>query len=374
MRPHAIVAFVMLTMFTGCPGPSGRDDDPVAENDAGDSAPGGQDAGQVQQDVQDAGETAPQNDSGNPADAGGALLNDGGGAPDANLSQPPENNPASQGGFSFDRTETEITREGRTIPTVALFPGDAPLAALFFMPGFQVPALAYESLGAHLASHGYAVFLLDPPASLLDVNHRAMQEDAAAVLDWALSADGPLFGQTIAIGAFGHSLGAKVGLMWALVDNRVQALFSLDPVNGGHPVWGYSDERPDLRELGLDSLGIPLGFLGETTNGMASGLAQPCAPLAENFQTLFDEAQGAPLALEWEIPDADHMDFVSDPDACGFACGACEEGSADIDEVHRISRLLATAFFDHVLLNDGTSAAWLFGADLPDGLLLRKRP
>jgi pimeloyl-ACP methyl ester carboxylesterase len=282
--------------------------------------------------------------------------------------------PGSTGPIAFSVQETTLTRDGRSIGQRLLLPEGDLTGLLIVLPGFQVPIGAYASFQDHLATWGYAVLAVEPEASLLSTDHEAMKDDALAALDALLGSEGALPAFDGPIGVAGHSLGGKLALMWALEDPRVDAVFTVDPVNGGHPFFGYSEALPNLLEIGIEGLFIPLAFLGETTNATASGLGQPCAPAEQNFKTLFDGTPNAHPAYEWEIPDADHMDFVSDPDACGFACGACEEGTAPLDAVQEALLSLATAFFEKTLANRTEAEAHLTGTRAPENLVLRSRP
>lgn len=319
------------------------------------------------------------------ADAGpapdAAPAPDGGAVPDAGIAvdagTPAGPDPSAVGPFSTSSLDARVTRGRRTTPVTAHLPmrtdgRRSPVVVL--LPGFQLDTDRYVALAEHLASHGVAVVRADPPSSLRDVDHVEMAADVGAVLDWIADPNGRVAAtvDTARMGAVGHSLGGKIATMAAFRDTRIRALLGLDPVNGGGPT-GYAPTRPDIVPDEVTPLTIPVGFMGETTNGMGGGLSPACAPLDQNFTTFYDAATMAPAALEWDFAGADHMDFVFDESFC-LACRACPEGPADEATVRAAITTLATAFFRRHLDAESGMDAWLRGPRLPAGVTVRARP
>lgn len=306
------------------------------------------------------------------------VLQDPGSGPADPADPIPAINPSVDGPFGLlGAVSAEVVREDRTIPVLAYLPerpaGEVSPVVLL-SPGFQLSSWRYEALAEYVAQHGFAVVLADPPAGLLSVSHVAMAADLSAVLDWALSATGPIADHVDLEGPvalMGHSLGGKVSVMTASADPRVSALFALDPVNGGNPLSGYTAELPDIVPDLMTDLAIPMGFVGEATNA-DNGLV-PCAPADQNFQTFFEAAESSPWAASWDIPGADHMDFVFDTGAC-LVCTQCPDGGADEAAVRAVTKTLAVAFLRRHLLGEGAQDTWLVGSLVPSKIGVLHKP
>ncbi|MEM9187739.1 MAG: alpha/beta fold hydrolase [Myxococcota bacterium] len=278
--------------------------------------------------------------------------------------------PAERGTFSVTVQRDTVERNGRVIP-VAAHVSDAMAARplLVLLPGFQVSSDRYTALADYVASHGFTVVRADPPASLFDVSHVEMGEDTIAVLDWA-TANLTVSGE---IAVAGHSLGGKVAVMAAGNDARIRAVFGIDPVNGGDPFLGYSARLPDIVPEVTSTLTVPVGYLGETTNGMGGGFQMPCAPTDQNYATFYEGSTAASWATEWTYAGADHFDFVPDVAGCGFVCAACTEGTADAAAVVAATSTLLTAFLRHHLEADAAMETFLRGGSVPTDVSVRSR-
>ena len=177
------------------------------------------------------------------------------------------------------------------------------------------------------------------------------------------------------IGTMGHSLGGKVALMNAIEDPRIQAVFAIDPVDGDPSPFPNLETRPDLAPGPIGDIDVPIGLVGETTNGTSDNAFAPaCAPAAENFQTIFDAATGSDWVVEWNIIGADHMDFVEVCAEGPFSpCSLCTEGTLTKERVQAITLDLAVAFFElHFGAGQGMEAR-LFGDQLPGEVEMRRR-
>jgi len=321
-------------------------------------------------------------------DAGGVVADDAGTAVDAGSSDAgsatadagpitPGGDPTMPGAAAVTESSDDVVRGDRTTPVVAYVPaGAGPFPLVLFAPGFQLESSRYAALCERVASHGFVVVRADPPASLFGVSHTAMRDDMAAVLDWALAGSLPV--DSTRVGAMGHSLGGKVSTMLAGADARVTALLGIDPVNGGMPSFipggdpTYTADLPDVVPEVTAALTIPVGYLGETTNGSGGVGGMACAPTDQNFQTFYEGSTSAPYAAEWDFTGADHMDFVPDKAGCGFTCSACTAGTADESAVLAGTYTLAVAFFRQALVGEDMNA-WLTGASVPAGVSARSR-
>lgn len=289
--------------------------------------------------------------------------------------------PASMGPYAVTESTAMVMADRRTTPVTAYVPTlpagtTAPL--VLFLPGFQLNTSQYAGTLRHLASHGFVVVGANPAGSLLSVNHVNMAADGRAVIGWATSM-APFAASVDAtrIGVAGHSLGGKLSTLITMDDDRIDALFAIDPVDGDpSPLGGGgSPDRPDLVPSRGTEITVPAGFLGETTNGMAGGGfgSMACAPSAQNFTQFYMASTAAPWAAQWDVAGADHMDFLDDPD-CGFTCSVCPDGPAEDATVLRTLRTVATAFFRRHLASDATAEAYLTGASVPSGVATMHRP
>jgi pimeloyl-ACP methyl ester carboxylesterase len=299
------------------------------------------------------------------ADDAGAS-DDAGGPPDAG----PLEGPAAPGSFEVTTSRTSILRAGRTTPVQVHVPGvpagTAPLVVM--MPGFQATHAGYTGTALHLASHGYVVLQADPeaPFSVTGVDHLAMTMDVMAVIDWALGPEGPVAIDAEAIGVTGHSLGGKIATMTAAADPRVDALFGIDPVDGGGPT-GVAETRPDIVPSQVMALALPVGFVGETADSAPGTFS--CAPGDQNYARFYEAATTAPWAAEWTVEGANHVSFL---DSGGGSF--CQPATTPREIVLATTRTLLTAFFERHLTGDAGLDPWLTGDRVPAGVTTRTAP
>ena len=298
----------------------------------------------------------------------------------ADAPSPITGDPSAVGPYTVSESTATVTADRRRTPVTAYVPTlpagtTAPL--VLFLPGFQLNTSQYAGTLRHLASHGFVVVGANPAATLLRVNHVNMAADGRAVIGWATSM-APFASSVDAtrIGVAGHSLGGKLSTLITMDDDRIDALYAIDPGDGDpSPLGGGSPDRPDLVPSRGREITVPAGFLGETTNGMAGGGigSMACAPSEQNFTQFYAAATAAPWAAQWDVTGADHMDFLDDPD-CGFTCSVCPDGPADDAAVLRTNRTLLTAFFRRHLAGDASMDATLTGASVPAGVTTMRRP
>ena len=247
-----------------------------------------------------------------------------------------------------EQVSDSVSRGTRVTPVTAYIPqGNEQVPMIVFTPGFQLQAIYYAPLLKALAQQGYLVLLADPPANIFDANHIEMAADVRAVIDWALASSFSARIDEDKIATMGHSLGGKLALFNAAEDPRVGVTLALDPVDGDPSPLPNPAQRPTLADNVLSQINGVVGLIGELTNGESQNAFAPaCAPLANNFQTIFSALTNASWLVEWELVGADHMDFVAEcPGGLFSACSACEEGTMDPARVRSLTLDFATAFF-----------------------------
>ncbi|MCC7072358.1 MAG: hypothetical protein IT383_13600 [Deltaproteobacteria bacterium] len=276
--------------------------------------------------------------------------------------------PEDPGTVTVEQQDHELEVEGRTLALTLLLPEQAGAAAVVVLhPGFQLGSADYRSYGEHLASHGVAAVLLDPPYALFGgPTHVELASMVSAILDWLEdeSSGGALAGRVDAarVVLAGHSLGGKIALLTATRDARPRGVFAIDPVDAaGGPGASPSADNPSVTPELMPLVNVPVALVGETVNATCTGLfCQPCAPEAESFARYYEAAAGP--AWQAEVLGANHMSFLDDP-ACGFTCNACGAGTDDPVQTRRLTRRWLTAFVAH-LDGDACARAWLAGAPM----------
>lgn len=235
-------------------------------------------------------------------------------------------------------------------------PAPGPFPLVIVSSGFQLARAQYAIYCQHLATWGYVCITHDYAAS---GNHQAKAREVVQIIDWAQGAASGLAariaGQPIAVA--GHSLGGKVSINAAILDNRIKAVVGWDPVDA-LPPFGNDGSQSVTPEM-MGNLRVPMAVLGELTDATGGLGGQACAPSADNFQQFFVAACQAPARLEVTIDAADHMDWLGEPGSCGLACLACKSGTTPPATVQTISKRVTTAWLQRHLRNDASAAAWL---------------
>lgn len=309
-----------------------------------------------------AGGSAGTDDAGIDADAGSAgsggdASSDASQENDGSAGSPPDggeevHDPSLPGPFTVTQTTATVPAPavGSQVATTCFWPeapdGPYPLVAL--APGFQLPTDQFRGSASHLASFGFVVCLVSYNASLFEKKHTDNAREVLAVVDWALDPSGPLGGAADAerVGAAGHSLGGRLSVLAASFDDRIRAVFAMDP-----------KDSPDPDASELLPLPIPTGFLGELTD--AQGGLQPCAPAADNFQTFY--ARAASPSFQVELLGANHMSFLDSPETCGLPCTFCKPATLDHDTAISLTRSYLAAFFLRYLYGETGYDAYLTG-------------
>ncbi|MBP7382864.1 hypothetical protein KBA39_10750 [Myxococcota bacterium] len=290
--------------------------------------------------------------------------------------------PSLPGPFGVVSSRTDLTLEvegdAATVPVTILMPdvsGVAPL--VIFTHGFSQEPAAYIGTGEFIASWGMVVVMPSIPGGIFSpVPHRIMAEYLRGVLDWAVgagnAADGPLAGHVDPgrVGLAGHSMGGKLSFLLAASDERVDAVFGVDPVDAGPPMDDYDPvDWPSVTPELMPGIEIPIVALGQTLDGELSD-SLSCAPAGNRFSDYYDAAVGP--AVQIEVIGADHLSFL---DACDEFCSLlCRSGTDDPTVTLALTRKYLVAFFRENLLAETCLRDWLAGdamrADIDAGRVL----
>jgi len=245
------------------------------------------------------------------------------------------------------------------VPMDAYYPTSGPEAGPYpvvvIAHGFQLPASQYTNYAKRLATHGYVALTADFQAGFFNPDHVAFTKQVLGGIDWAAQ-EPQLAGvaDTNNVGLTGHSLGGKLSVLGTILDNRVRASITLDPVDGSmqcDPV-----KCPDASDmLPAD---VPMGFLGETLDSMGGFMS--CAPAADNFLTFYAKAAAPALAVT--VNGANHMSFLDNVAACGFNCNLCQQPTLDNATVNALSRAYVVAFYGRYLKDNAGYDTYLTGA------------
>jgi fermentation-respiration switch protein FrsA (DUF1100 family) len=268
--------------------------------------------------------------------------------------------PNLDGPWTIAEVEGEFMVGGVAVPMDAFYPTGGPEAGPYpvvvIAHGFQLPAAQYTSYAKRLATHGYVALTADFQAGFLNPDHVAFAKQVLGGIDWAAQ-EATLAGvaDTNNVGLTGHSLGGKISVLGAILDERVRASITLDPVDSS--VMCDPVKCPDVSDMLPTD--IPLAFLGETVDGM--GGFMPCAPAADNFLTFYAKASTPALAVT--VKGANHMSFIDDVASCGITCSFCQAATLDNATVNALSRAYVVAFYGrHLRLNAGYDT-YLTGAE-----------
>lgn len=266
--------------------------------------------------------------------------------------------PDKDGPWDIAAIDGSILVDAVDVPIHCVYPASGPpgpYPVVVVAHGFQLPPTQYNGYLERLASHGYVALTADFKAELFATDHVANTAQVLAGIDWA-AAEPALAGlaDTANVGLTGHSLGGKLALHGTILDPRVRASITLDPVDGSQMC--DPQKCPDISAmLPAD---VPLGFVGETLDG--SGGFMPCAPQADNFLSFFAAAAAPALAVT--VNGANHMSFLDDAAGCGLVCSFCKMPTLDNAVVNALARAYVVAFYGRYLKGEAGYAAYLTGA------------
>mgnify|MGYP001229784767 CR=1 FL=1 len=290
--------------------------------------------------------------------------------------------PSLPGPFDVVSSQNDLTIEvegdSTTVPVTILMPdvsGVVPL--VIFTHGFSQEPAAYIGTGEFIASWGMVVVMPGLPGGMFSpVPHRIQAEYLRGVLDWAVGAgnasDGPLAGNVDPgrVGLAGHSMGGKLSFLLAASDDRVGAVFGVDPVDAGPPMDDYEPaDWPSVTPEMMGDIQIPIVVLGENADGDLAD-AMSCAPAGNRFSDYYEAATGPAVMIE--VIGADHVSFL---DACDEFCSLfCRPGTDDPAVTLALTRKYLVAFFRQHLGGEDCLIEWLTGdamrADIDAGLVL----
>jgi dienelactone hydrolase len=252
---------------------------------------------------------------------------------------------------------------GESFTVMAYLPsttGARPVVVL--SSGFVQPALAYAPYAERLASWGIVTLLRNSPG--LNESADGLASDVSYLVTTWLPAENSdakstLFGRVDVanVGLAGHSEGGQASLLAAEggLHGKVKGVFGLDPVD-------TSVDGSVTARASIGTIGVPLAFIGETTDSSGGVAGMPCAPAADNYEVLFGDAMTPAVAIT--AVGADHTMF-EDPSHCTF-CTLCTAGTADASAVLSLSVRYLTAFFARELLGDATVGATFEGAGVSE--------
>ncbi len=348
-------SLLLVALLAGCGSSAGS----AASSNLDGSTPGRGDEGGTPSSAQDASahDGAAGGDDGTPPPS--SL--DGGyadGGPIADAHSDGSSGPGVYGSDGPDPVGTatvQVPGPSGTFSVTAYYPmspGAHPVVIL--SSGFFQTGLGYAPYAKRLASWGIVTFTRDDPA-LGETAPSIAADVAYMVTSWlpaaAADASPPVFGEvdTTRIGLAGHSRGGQVALLAAEGGalGHVRGVFGLDPVDTS------TNGSPEARAQ-IATIGVPLAFVGETTDSASSG----CAPATDNYQVLYQAAVSPIVAIT--AVSADHTMF-EDPSNCSF-CTLCTAGTANAAEVLAYSARYMTAFFARELLGDSSVGAAFQGA------------
>ena len=222
--------------------------------------------------------------------------------------------------------------------TTAYIPsGRGPFPLVILSSGFLQKGDAYAPYARRLASWGIITLLRDDPSILSDLGQKVdlresypdsidkptltdqinatgmtnrIASDLLYEFDWLVGAANKDPASSLYrkvdgdhIGLAGHSYGAQAALLAGEhLHKRIKGVFGLDPVD--LPV------GPQARD-NLASIGVPVVFLGETTDSSFAS----CAPSWSNYQMLYRYAASGAVMIT--AVGADHTMF-EDPANCSL--------------------------------------------------------
>ena len=299
------------------------------------------------------------NDGGSPGDGSGTHADSGVGANgDASTGGP---GPYGSNGPDTVTTATfQVASPTDTFTTTAYIPSTGrPNPVVILSSGFEQTGAGYAPYASRLASWGIITLLRDDPGALSSITTANLASDVGyTVATWLVqtSADttSALYGKvdTSKIGLAGHSRGGQIALLAGEggAKGLIQGVFGLDPVD-------TATNNVEARTT-LTTIGVPLAFIGETTDSTGGVLGMACAPAADNYQVLFQAAATPVVAIT--AVGADHTMF-EDPASCTF-CTLCTAGTASQPQVLATAVRYLTAFFARQLLGDASVGASFAGA------------
>jgi predicted dienelactone hydrolase len=244
--------------------------------------------------------------------------------------------------------------------------GAGPVPLVIFNHGFSLEPLGYFKTAEYLASWGMIVVMPQLPGSAFTpVSHRAQAEYLRAVLDWAVgdanAAGGLLAGRVDSehIGITGHSLGGKLSFLLTSMDDRIDAVFGIDPVDAGPPGGGDAIDWPSVTPEKMNLITVPMVALGANADGGLSD-ALACSPGDNNYIQYYAAAVSPIVKIE--IVGGDHLSFL---DECDELCSSfCRPGTDDPAVTRALTQKYLVAFFRQHLFGEAGYRSFLAGRQM----------
>jgi hypothetical protein len=225
-----------------------------------------------------------------------------------------------------------------------------------FSPGLEQPSAGYTPYATRLASWGFVVLMRDDPGIL--VSGDTVASDLSYTVGTWLPAQSTMSGSALYgkadlshVGLAGHSRGGQTTLVAAEEGllGKVEAWVGLDPVNTAY-------SAGTAPAANLPSIGIPTLYIG-------AGVATNCAPVGDDYQTLYAVSPSPSIAIT--VANAAHPQFedLGDCSACVLVCSPA--GTANSQTVLADAIRYLTAFFARELLGDSSVGALFQGAGAP---------
>jgi predicted dienelactone hydrolase len=278
--------------------------------------------------------------------------------------------PYEDGIYRFSTRTVRVPLAGGGEVDAALYvpvSADVPsFPAVVFGHGFQLTGASYTDYAERMASHGLIVLLPTWGDGLFSARtHTQLAADVEAMVNWLIAENesGGEFAGVLdvdSIGMSGHSRGGKTAIFGAINDERVEAVFVLDPVDSGPPFGSNPTDYPSLTPERMADLRVPLGIVGAGKGSQAS-FGQACAPAADNYQAYYDAAS-TPSSL-YVVADAGHNDFLFS--CSGLQCNICP-GGGDAAFMRTLSSALLVSFMRYYLADDARYQPFLSGGVLED--------
>jgi hypothetical protein len=230
-------------------------------------------------------------------------------------------------------------------------PGPHPVVS--FSPGLEQPCAGYTPYATRLATWGFIVLMRNDPGIL--VSGDTVASDLSYTVGTWLPAQNAMSGSVLygeadlsKVGLAGHSRGGQTTLVAAEegLHGKIQAWVGLDPVNTAYS----AGTAPSTN---LPSIGIPTLYIG-------AGVATNCAPVGDDYQTLYAVSPSPSIAIT--VVNASHPQFedLGGCSVCGLACSPM--GTANSETVLDDAIRYLTAYFARELLGDSSVGPLFQGA------------
>ena len=263
----------------------------------------------------------------------------------------------SAGPYTVTTATFTVPAPNGSFTTTAYIPSaTGPDPVVILSSGLEQKGLGYAPYAERLASWGVVTFLRDDPGVFGEGTSDIAEDVAYMVTTWLAatnaSSTSALAGKldTSNVGLAGHSRGGQVALLAGEggAHGLIHGVFGLDPVDNA------GDGGVGVAAAGIASIGVPIAFIGETTDSASTG----CAPSTENYQVLYAAASSPAVAIT--AINADHTMF-EDASNCTL-CELCTAGTASQTLVLDTAVRYLTAFFARQLLGDASVGAAFTGA------------